>query len=225
MTIEIKPLTIHTGAEISGVDITQPLSQGDAGEIWDAFLKWKVVVFRNQKMDHAQQVAFARTFGDLTIGHAVFGHVDGYPEVYSVAKNRWDNRYKPAPKNIRPWTGYHADITAAHNPPSVSILRGDIIPPYGGDTFWANLVVAYDSLSEPLKKFAESLRGLHKFEPPVGVDATDEYRVMQERRKLTTEHPIVRVHPETGEKVLYISPSFLKSVVDMSPRESALGVI
>ena len=117
MTIEIKPLTIHTGAEISGVDITQPLSQGDAGEIWDAFLKWKVVVFRNQKMDHAQQVAFARTFGDLTIGHAVFGHVDGYPEVYSVAKNRWDNRYKPAPKNIRPWTGYHADITAAHNPP------------------------------------------------------------------------------------------------------------
>ena len=102
MTIEIKPLTIHTGAEISGVDITQPLSQGDAGEIWDAFLKWKVVVFRNQKMDHAQQVAFARTFGDLTIGHAVFGHVDGYPEVYSVAKNRWDNRYKPAPKNIRP---------------------------------------------------------------------------------------------------------------------------
>ena len=92
MTIEISPLTIHTGAEISGVDITQPLSQGDAGEIWDAFLKWKVVVFRNQKMDHAQQVAFARTFGDLTIGHAVFGHVDGYPEVYSVAKNRWDNR-------------------------------------------------------------------------------------------------------------------------------------
>ena len=171
-------------------------------------------------MTHGEQVAFARTFGDLTIGHAVFGHVDGYPEVYSVAKNRWDTRYKPAPKNIRPWTGYHADITAAHNPPAVSILRGDVIPPYGGDTLWANLVVAYEGLSEPLQKFAETLRGIHKFQPPVGTDATDEYREMQERRRLTTEHPIVRIHPETKEKVLYVSPSFLKEIVGLSPRES-----
>ena len=65
-------------------------------------------------------------------------------------------------------------------------------------------------LSEPLQKFAETLRGIHKFQPPVGTDATDEYREMQERRRLTTEHPIVRIHPETKEKVLYVSPSFLK---------------
>ena len=128
MSIEVKPLTIHMGAEISGADITRPLSDEDANGIWDALLKWRVVVFRDQKMTHGEQVAFARTFGDLTIGHAVFGHVDGYPEVYSVAKNRWDTRYKPAPKNIRPWTGYHADITAAHNPPAVS--RGDRILVY-----------------------------------------------------------------------------------------------
>tara|TARA_B100000459_G_C8590805_1_gene207658 strand:+ start:496 stop:1419 length:924 start_codon:yes stop_codon:yes gene_type:complete len=220
MSIEVKPLTIHMGAEISGTNITRPLSDEDAKGIWDALLKWKVVVFRDQKMTHGEQVAFARTFGDLTIGHAVFGHVDGYPEVYSVAKNRWDTRYKPAPKNIRPWTGYHADITAAHNPPAVSILRGDVIPPYGGDTLWANLVVAYEGLSEPLQKFAETLRGIHKFQPPVGTDATDEYREMQERRRLTTEHPIVRIHPETREKVLYVSPSFLKEIVGLSPRES-----
>ena len=100
------------------------------------------------------------------------------------------------------------------------MLRGDVIPPYGGDTLWANLVVAYEGLSEPLKKFAETLRGLHRFEPPIGTDVTAEYREMQERRRLETEHPLVRVHPETGEKVLYISPSFLKSIVDMSPRES-----
>lgn len=220
MSIEVKPLTIHMGAEISGADISRPLSDQDAKGIWDALMKWKVVVFRNQKMTHGEQVAFARTFGDLTIGHAVFGHVEGYPEVYSVAKNRWDTRYKPAPKNIRPWTGFHADITAAVNPPAVSILRGDVIPPYGGDTFWANLVVAYESLSEPLQKFAETLRGIHRFQPPVGVDATDEYREMQERRRLATEHPIVRVHPETKEKVLYVSPSFLKEVAGLSPRES-----
>ena len=153
MTIEIKPLTIHTGAEISGVDLNQPISDSDATDIWDAFLKWKVVFFRDQPMSHADQVTFGRRFGELTIGHAVFGHVDGYPEIYSIAKDRWDNRYKPAPKNIRPWT---------------------------------------------------------------------EYKAMQERRRLTTEHPMVRVHPETGERVLYISPSFLKSVVGMEPRESEL---
>ena len=222
MTIEIKPLTIHTGAEISGVDLNQPISDSDATDIWDAFLKWKVVFFRDQPMSHADQVAFGRRFGELTIGHAVFGHVDGYPEIYSIAKDRWDNRYKPAPKNIRPWTGFHADITAAVNPPAVSILRGVTIPPYGGDTLWANLVVAYDSLSEPIRNFVDGLRGLHKFQPPGEIDVTEEYKAMQERRRLTTEHPMVRVHPETGERVLYISPSFLKSVVGMEPRESEL---
>ena len=221
-SIEIKPLTIHTGAEISGIDLNQPISDSDAKDIWDTFLKWKVVFFRNQPMSHADQVAFGRRFGELTIGHAVFGHVDGYPEIYSVAKDRWDNRYKPAPKNIRPWTGFHADITAAINPPAVSILRGVTIPPYGGDTLWANLVVAYDSLSEPIRNFVDGLRALHKFQPPTEVDITEEYRAMQERRQLTTEHPMVRVHPETGERVLYISPSFLKSIVGLEPRESEL---
>jgi alpha-ketoglutarate-dependent taurine dioxygenase len=222
MTIEIKPLTIHTGAEISGIDLNQSMSDSDAKDIWDAFLKWKVVFFRDQPMSHADQVAFGRRFGELTIGHAVFGHVNGYPEIYSIAKDRWDNRYKPAPKNIRPWTGFHADITAAINPPAVSILRGVTIPPYGGDTLWANLVVAYDSLSEPIRNFVDGLRGLHKFQPPGEVDVTEEYKAMQERRHLTTEHPMVRVHPETGERVLYISPSFLKSIVGMEPRESEL---
>ena len=88
MSIEVKPLTIHMGAEISGADITRPLADEDVKGIWDALLKWRVVVFRDQKMTHGEQVAFARTFGDLTIGHAVFGHVDGYPEVYSVAKEQ-----------------------------------------------------------------------------------------------------------------------------------------
>ena len=186
MTIEINPLTIHTGAEISSIDLNQPISDSDAKDIWDAFLKWKVVFFRDQPMSHTDQVAFGRRFGELTIGHAVFGHVDGYPEVYSIAKDRWDNRYKPAPKNIRPWTGFHADITAAVNPPAVSILRGVTIPPYGGDTLWANLVVAYDSLSEPIRNFVDGLRGLHKFQPPTEVDITEEYRAMQKRRRNIT---------------------------------------
>src|SRR4051812_40254776 len=78
-------------------------------------------------------------FGEPTIGHAVFGHVEGYPEVYSVAKNRTANENREA-MMVTPWSGWHTDVTAAVNPPFASILRGVTIPPYGGDTFWTNLV-------------------------------------------------------------------------------------
>ena len=83
---EVVPLTLHIGAEIQGVDLSRPLPPEQLKEVRDAFLKWKVVFFRNQNLDHAQHVAMARQFGEPTIGHAVFGHVEGYPEVYSVAK-------------------------------------------------------------------------------------------------------------------------------------------
>ena len=111
-------------------------------EVRDAFLKWKVVFFRGQNLDHAQHVAMARQFGEPTIGHAVFGHVEGYPEIYSVAKNRTANENREA-MMVTPWSGWHTDITAAVNPPFASILRGVTIPPYGGDTFWTNLAAAY----------------------------------------------------------------------------------
>jgi len=219
-TIQIRPVTLHVGAEIEGVDLKQPLSDETVAEIRAALLKWNALFFRGQHVDHQQQVDFARRFGELTIGHAVFGHVDGFPEIYSVAKNRWDSRYKPAPKNIRPWTGFHGDITAAINPPSLSILRGDKVPAYGGDTMWTNLVAAYEGLSPVLRDFVDGLRGLHRFEPPRGTDTTEDYEDMVKRRGLTSEHPLVRVHPETGERALYISPSYLKEISGLSPRES-----
>ena len=85
--IEVVPLTLHIGAEIRGVDLTQPLPPEQLKAVRDAFLKWKVIFFRDQNLDHAQHVAMARQFGEPTIGHAVFGHVEGHPEIYSVAKN------------------------------------------------------------------------------------------------------------------------------------------
>ena len=102
-------------------------------EVRDAFLKWKVIFFRDQHLDHAQHVAMARRFGEPTIGHAVFGHVDGYPEIYSVAKNRTANENREQ-MMVTPWSGWHTDITVAVNPPCASILRGVTIPPYGGET-------------------------------------------------------------------------------------------
>ena len=217
--IDVTPLTLHIGAEISGVDLTRPLTPPDAAEIRAAFLKWKVVFFRDQNLTHAQHVAMARAFGEPTIGHAVFGHVDGYPEVYSVAKSRTANQFQDQ-KMVTSWTGWHADITAAVNPPMASILRGVTIPPFGGDTLWSNLSAAYDGLSETMRGVVDGLRGVHVFGSNEGVRTTSEYDKTLERRQLISEHPLVTVHPETGERVLYVSPTYVRSIVGMKPRES-----
>ena len=126
-----------------------------------------MIFFRDQPLDHAQHVAFARALGDPTIGHAVFGHVEDYPEVYSVAKHRTAQTHSAA-RMQRAWTGWHTDITAAINPPKASILRGVTIPPYGGDTFWTNLNAAYEGLSETMRGIVDGLRGVHRFQPPAG---------------------------------------------------------
>ena len=105
-TIEVRPLTIHIGAEIHGVDLRQPLAPETVREIREAFLKWKVVFFPGQNLDHRQHLDFARQFGELTVGHAVFGHVEGYPELYSVAKHRKKARYREGPGMVKPWPGF-----------------------------------------------------------------------------------------------------------------------
>jgi taurine dioxygenase len=216
--IEVVPLTLHVGAEIRGVDLTKPLPPAQLKEVREAFLKWKVVFFRAQHLDHAQHVAMARQFGEPTIGHAVFGHIDSYPEVYSVAKNRTANDDRDAVL-LTPWYGWHTDITAAVNPPCASILRGVIIPPYGGDTYWTNLAAAYAGLSATMRGFLDGLRGIHKFVPREDGDAM-KYNDLIKRRALESEHPLVTVHAETGERVLFVSPSFLTSIVGLRPRES-----
>ena len=216
--IEVQPLTLHIGAEISGVDLSQPLSDAQRTAINGAFLKWKVVFFRGQNLDHAAHVAFARQMGEPTIGHAVFGHIEEFPEIYSVAKFR-TAQVNPAMKMAKPWTGWHTDITAAVNPPMASILRGVDIPPYGGDTLWTNLAVAYQGLSEPMRGIIDNLRGIHRFQAAADT-GNAAYNERVKKRELETKHPLVTVHPETGERQLYVSPSFLKSIVGLSPRES-----
>src|ERR1051325_4604812 len=217
--IEVVPLTLHIGAEIRGVVLTRPLPPEQLKAARDAFLKWKVVFFRDQHLDHTQHVAMARQFGEPTIGHAVFGHVDGHPEIYSVAKHRTANEKYEA-MMVTPWFGWHTDVTAAVNPPMASILRGVTIPPYGGDTFWTNLVAAYTGLSEPMRRFVDGLRGSPGYAPRENPKAGSEYNERIKRRTLVSEHPLVTVHAETGERVLYVSPSYVKSIVGLKPRES-----
>ena len=219
--IQVRPLSVHIGAEIDGVDLRQPLDSAVIAQIWAALLKWKVVFFRDQKLDHQAHVAMARQFGVPTPGHVVFGGHAEYPEIYSIAKHRVANS-SLAPPLMRPWTGWHTDITAAINPPGQSILRGDIVPPYGGDTQWVNLAAAYQALSPTLRDFVDGLRGVHSYSIPTGGERSAALEETLEDRSLVSEHPLVRVHPETGERVLYTSPAFLKSIVGLSLGESQL---
>lgn len=217
--VEVAPMSIHIGAEIRGVDLSRPLPPAHVKTVRDALNKWKVVFFRGQKLDHRSHIAAAKHFGDTTAGHVVYGSDGEFPQIYSVAKFRKANRYQ-GQVLFRPWSGWHTDITAAINPPAASMLRGETVPPYGGDTQWTNLAAAYNALSPTMQKIVDGLRGLHRFAPPPGVDETPEYRELMKKRTLVSEHPIVRVHPETGERLLFVSPSFLKSIVGMSARES-----
>src|SRR5438552_6797110 len=218
-TINVAPLTLHIGAEIRRVELTKPLLFDQLRDVRAAFLKWKVVFFRDQHLDHAQHVALARQFGEPTIGHAVFGYVDGHPEIYSVAKNRTANENREA-MPVTPWSGWHADITAAVNPPAASILRGVTIPPYGGDTFWTNLAAAYLALSPMMRGFVDDLRGIHKYVPRESPKPGSVYNERIKRRALVSEHPLVTVHAEAGERVLFVSPSYVKEIVGLTPRES-----
>ena len=213
-TIEVRPMSVFTGAEIFGVDLAHSLEGAAVRRIWDALLKWKVIVFRNQQLDHAQHVAFARLLGKPTIGHVLYGHELGFPEIYSVARRRERHGHEE-PDPVRPWTGWHTDLTTLVNPPKASILRATVVPPYGGDTQFANLAAAYDALSSPMQSFLDGLRGIHGYG-----EVTAHALTHSQRQSYSSEHPIVRVHPETGERSLFVSPAFLKTIAGFNARES-----
>ena len=218
-SVEVIPLSIHIGAEIRNVNLSKPLTSQAVKSIRDALLQWKVVFFRDQILTHQQHIDFARQFGKLTPAHVVYGAQDPkYPEMYSVAKHRVSTELSEPVLN--PWHGWHTDLTAAINPPAASILRGDVVPPYGGDTMFADMLTAYQKLSPPLQKFVESLRAIHSFDPLDGAVASEAFLKAKSNHQLVSEHPMVRVHPESGERALYVSPGFIQSIVGLTPTES-----
>jgi taurine dioxygenase len=218
--LEVRPQSGWTGAEIHGIDLTKPLDDQQVAEIRAALLQWKVVFFRDQFIDHDDHLRFASAFGEPTPAHPLFDSIPdpNYPTIYPIFRDRFKARYGSSRGFDKP--NWHADVTAAVNPPAASILRAEVIPPYGGDTQWSNTIAAYAGLSAPLQRLADGLRAAHRFSPPDGATATEDYQRRVNRRPLVTEHPVVRVHPETGEKALYVNPGFTTHIVGVSPHES-----
>lgn len=228
--IEVRPAAGHIGAEIRGVDLAAGLDAAQVAAVRAAVLRWKVVFFRDQRLDHAGHVAFARLFGEpVVLPRRGKASPAGFPEVETTADrlelggrfgmehDEWLRRRRHT--LLRGW---HCDHGARVDPPAFTILRAEAVPPYGGDTTWANLAAAYAGLSAPLRAFADTLRAEHRlgvgYQPRPGDDAYLRHLL---GHQTATVHPLVRVHPETGERVLFVNGYYVEQIAGLSRPESA----
>jgi taurine dioxygenase len=223
--LDIRPVTPLIGAEIRGVDLRRPLDEATRAAIYEAFLGWKVLFFRDQDITPEQQKAFAANFGEITQAHPSAKGLVDHPEIWERYASDYRDRdetdlSRPTVDPPREYYGWHIDITFVANPAKASILWGKVIPPYGRDTVWSNLVAAYEGLSPALQGFVDDLHAVHGGGRRGGYEQYQE----TERRKATgpqvAVHPLVRVHPETGEKALFVNPGTTSHIVGLRARES-----
>jgi taurine dioxygenase len=211
--LEIRKVTARIGAQVSGVDISRDLDQDTAAALRAALNEHKALVFSDVDLDDEGQQRFARHFGELTTAHPTVPAVEGAPNVLPVDSedgraNRW-----------------HTDVTFVLNPPQASTLRSIVIPPYGGETLIANAAAAYRDLPEPLRHLADTLWAEHTndYDYVVPEESVDEEKAAQRAQftsiKFRTAHPVVRVHPLTGERGLFIG-GFAQRIVGLSVGES-----
>ncbi|EGD02376.1 Taurine catabolism dioxygenase TauD/TfdA [Burkholderia sp. TJI49] len=195
--MRIEPLTCAIGAEITGVNLADA-ARDDAlfAEIRAALLKHKVVFLRNQDIARADHVAFARRFGELE-DHPVVGCDPENPGLVRIYKS-------PDAPNDHYENGWHADATWREIPQMGAVLRCVECPPVGGDTMWANMVLAYEKLPRHVKDLIAPLRARHSIEATFGAVMPIDKRLALKARFPDAEHPVVRTHPETGEKVLFV---------------------
>ena len=208
----VKPISGALGAEVFGIDLSQPLGNRALDEIHTAFNEYVVLLFRDQKLSLEAQRSFAENFGPL-IPHPYVTGMPSDPDIFEIVREpgenySWDNYY-------------HSDLMFLANPPKASALYAVAVPPYGADTEFCNMYLAYESLSERMQELACSLVGVNESGDPSHWSAS--YEGMHELRNEPADaaHPIVRVNPDTGRKSLYVSPAFTTRFEGMTVRESA----
>ncbi|MEU6541996.1 TauD/TfdA family dioxygenase [Streptomyces sp. NPDC046859] len=212
--IEIQKITAHIGARVSGVDISRPLAEETVTALREALNVHKALVLDDVDLDDAGHQDFVRHFGDVTTAHPTVSSIAGAPNVLPVDSERG-----------RAANHWHTDVTFVLNPPQATTLRSITLPPYGGETLIANAAAAYRQLPEPLRTLADTLWAEHTndYDYAVPDEEIDEQQAAQ-RAQFTsityrTAHPVVRVHPLTGERGLFIG-GFAQRIVGLSPGES-----
>ncbi|MEV0856334.1 TauD/TfdA dioxygenase family protein [Nocardia fluminea] len=218
--LEITPVAGHIGAEVSGVDLREELTGTQVDELTAALHRHKVLFFRDQRIGHTEQIAFSRRFGAVTPSHPYDDDAPTeHPEILAVDSRLYERKF--GRKKFSYTNHWHTDVSPLINPPAASILRAEIAPAIGGDTQWTNLAAAYAGLPESLRTFLDGLRAEHRFGgriPPW--EAGSEYARKIAAAPLVTEHPVVRVHPVTGERVLFVNPVFTTRILGLTPPQS-----
>ena len=211
--LDVRKVTARIGAEVRGLDLTGDLGPGTVAAIRAALHEHKALVFRDTGLDDEGQQRFARAFGELTTAHPTVPAEPGAPNILPVDSEQGRSNQ------------WHTDVTFVVNPPQLSTLRAIVIPPYGGETLIANSATAYRDLPESLRALADTLSAVHTNDydyavPPEGADEAENARREQFRSIVyETAHPVVRVHPLTGERGLFIG-GFASRIVGLSRGES-----
>ncbi|TGN95490.1 TauD/TfdA dioxygenase family protein [Burkholderia sp. USMB20] len=196
--MRVEPLTCAIGAELLDVSLADAVhDDGLFAEIRTQLLRHRVLFLRDQDITRAEHVAFARRFGELE-DHPVAGSDPEHPGLVRIYKS-------PDQPNDRYENAWHSDASWRVAPPLGCVLRCIDGPPVGGDTMWANMVLAYENLPEHVKQQIEDLRARHSIEASFGAAMPVDKRLALKAQYPDAEHPVVRTHPETGEKVLYVN--------------------
>ena len=205
--LDVRPLTKRIGAEIFGVDLNAPLSNHVQSELHDALMAHQVIFFRDQPLSHESHLRLGRAFGDLAIHSGVAGLPD-HPEIVAIHADA-DSKFVAGEE-------WHSDLSADAEPPMGSILYMHTLPPEGGDTLFASMYAAYDALSPAMQAFLEPLTATH--------DANHVYKALFpdiDRKYPCSSHPVVRTHPITRRKSLYVNKSYTTRINELSAKESA----
>lgn len=201
-TIDVRPLAGALGAMVTGVDLHAGVDEATFGEIKAAFLAHGVICLRGQSaMTPEDQLAFAAWWGEVSV-HPYVPSIEGYPGIMRI--------YDPNPVT-QTW---HADTTHAARPPALTLLLARTLPPVGGDTMWASATAAYDGLSEGFRRTLDTLSAVHagtSLAAEAGLDA----------EAVTAVHPVVRTHPETGRRAIFVNGNYTRRIDGWTEEESA----
>ena len=224
--IDVRPLSGTIGAEIRGVDLRAPLDPATVAELRGLWLRYKVVFFPGQHLEPHHQVSFARSFGSLTKAHPVVpGPLDEHPEILVLdsQRSKRSKEYETTRRRTRE-AGWHTDVTFMATPPAGSILSGRVIPAAGGDTLWADTEAAYEGLDGPIRRLVDGLTARHDgsrtFKGFLDAGFAVEWDGERHHSLDACEHPVVRTHPETGRRALFVNPQFTHHIVGLSTRDS-----
>lgn len=216
MSLHITPLSPALGAIVGGVDLRQPLADADQRAIEQALLDHQVLFFRAQPIEPRQQAAFAARFGDLHI-HPIYPNIPEHPEVLVL---------DTAVTDVRDNAIWHTDVTFLETPALGAVLVAKQLPAYGGDTLWASSSAAFEALSKPLQRLLDGLTASHDFTRSFPLErfgntpeALERYHEVQRQHPPVT-HPVVRTHPVTGRKGLFVNEGFTTRINELEPTES-----